>query len=602
MYKNILIAALASISIAQGMQSNPQTLEDITAKTFVASLADNPQSYLTQYSSNKKLPSGLQKSIITKFIQLKPQVITNLAACKLKNDGKFLPKKEGLFQVLSPDGCYRLSVNFYNSPNLGLSATSSLDDFTNNRSFFIDAEQVFFIDSDSDETDTESDDSDCESEYECGNNGEISPVYFSPDSLSCVIISYNRFGFWDIEKLKQDEDYQPTVITIPEEIRGFKNLFVHSVANDGSWVLTENNYLASDGLYTRLARWDLVNKKCIEFDFNILTHCLVNPNGKQVLIFGQDNRPFVDFNYVDLWDIAQTNILYSFPHSSNAKIKPLFSNNGLYLLTSSANGQCKIYNTQTGEVVIGDNTASADALFSPDSSLLTLRKADYIAVYDLATGRQKYQFYCPQDIQSLKFSSDSSLLAYSCRNGDRIELYRMHTGEPMQSLDHAGVSIFEFSPDGTHMVSYGFRLIHHSVRAIRHELKLWNIRSGTCSMILDLSDMYNNVVFSGNINFSPDGKQIFITHEWAHNPSYVWDLGLYLAYFNNALSLDQIALLALLHNANKRHLGQSMSVDSLAGAFDVDKQAEAKRVITQIMQTFDSRAAQAVARAYNLKE
>ena len=174
-----------------------------------------------------------------------------------------------------------------------------------------------------------------------------------------------------------------------------------------------------------------------------------------------------------------------------------FSPDGDRLATGTENGQVRLWNTATGQllrILPGRRAASVNSVtFSPDGKILASGTENgQLQLWDTSTGRLIHALPRTGNamVNSVAFSPDGKILAAG--RDDELQLWNMVTGQPIPVSPAGSVQSVAFSPDGRTLVSGGANGIH-----------LWNSANGQPVGAPLASEA---VVFS--VAFSPDGRSL----------------------------------------------------------------------------------------------
>ena len=233
-----------------------------------------------------------------------------------------------------------------------------------------------------------------------------------------------------------------------------------------------------------------------------------SPDGKVLAASGDDGTD----GQVQLWNMATATaepirtMLVSSPRLGSAILvntvtSVAFSPDGVLLATGTENGQIRVWNTASGQllrILPGSRAESVNSVaFSPDGQTLASGTENgRIQLWNTATGRliRALRGTGHAMVNSVAFSPDSEILAAGCDDG--LHLWNTATGQPVRSTRPASsagsIDSVAFGPGGRTFVSGG-----------ADGIRLWNTANGQPVGAPLSSDA---VVFS--VAFSPDGRSL----------------------------------------------------------------------------------------------
>ena len=204
--------------------------------------------------------------------------------------------------------------------------------------------------------------------------------------------------------------------------------------------------------------------------------------------------------------------------STSSKSSIAFSPDGTKILTGCADGVARIWDAETGEVLlqfVGHAGHFKSAVFSSDEKKVLTLASDNARIWDVETGKELHiledgDAFPPR---SVTFSPDSKKVAVVgglnlAEGNNFVRVWNAETGEVLQRLEKIGsrVGNASFSPDGKKIIT------SHERGAIR----VWDANTG--ETLFDLTS-HQNSVFSAV--FSPDGQKILTISQ--DTTARIWD-------------------------------------------------------------------------------
>jgi WD40 repeat protein/serine/threonine protein kinase/tetratricopeptide (TPR) repeat protein len=203
---------------------------------------------------------------------------------------------------------------------------------------------------------------------------------------------------------------------------------------------------------------------------------------------------------------------------SNRVTSAMFSRDGRWVVTSSADNTARVWDSDSGAAVSAPMRHSAEintAEFSPDGKLVVTASDDHtVRVWDARTGRPVTEALAhPARVEMARFSPDSRTLVTLC--DDRYaRLWDSHTSNVLHSFNHGdgpGIRRFfresDFSPDGALLVT----------ASKDGTVRVWNCRTGELANKLEWGQSETTCV-----RFSPDGQRLAASF-YANSPV-IWNL------------------------------------------------------------------------------
>ncbi len=195
----------------------------------------------------------------------------------------------------------------------------------------------------------------------------------------------------------------------------------------------------------------------------------------------------------------EENYIKSFSGHSSSVYSVVFSLDGKYIASASADNTMKLWDVSSGQCVrtFSEHSYSVFSVaFSPNGKYIASASNDKtIKLWNVSSGTCVGTFSGHSDgVNSVAFSPDGKYIA-SGSYDKTIKLWNVSSGTCVSTFSghSAGVNSVAFSPDGTYIAS----------GSGDYTIKLWNISSGTCvSTFSGYSSCINSVAFSA------DGKYI----------------------------------------------------------------------------------------------
>ncbi len=383
-------------------------------------------------------------------------------------------------------------------------------------------------------------------------------VSFSPDGNTMATYNHTGLHLWDVEtyKLLQTFDHAPELVS-----PGFNTTNI-SFSPDGSTIVT---YTYDRTSYrTAVYLWDVPTNKLRDvlrgpYDFveaisysangNILAATTssgiflwyVNWRGSPYVHFqGQVLNPQTAISPDGktlatgrlLWDLSTGTRKYPVLDSPNMFLSRigttaiknvLFSPDGRTLAISEFN-TVMLFDATTGTLLhtinghVGRPQDVESMAFSPDSSLLatgsvfdfdSLEKGE-LFLWNVTTGQRKKDFIEHVDnVYSLSFSPDGTTLAAG--TDDTVHLMDAKTGEIFDTFPKKGGIVYSlsFSPDGKTLAT-----------GSDDKVRLWDVTTGTIRTTFDtiFAEHTPNI---RSVKFSPDGKTLAAS---IYNTVHLWDV------------------------------------------------------------------------------
>lgn len=182
---------------------------------------------------------------------------------------------------------------------------------------------------------------------------------------------------------------------------------------------------------------------------------LVHPERAWAVSFGPDSRYLATSSFdgnARIWDVATGQVVAQFHHGDNERVYGVdLSPDGRYLATAGVLGGVRLWDVASGRLIMtGTHDGAAGYLgFTPDKRYLISGSVDHTArVWDIATGAEVRRLVADYPLYQLDISSDGRYVAGGDDRGARV--WDLQTGRETLSLpiDSAVLGV-AFSPDGS---------------------------------------------------------------------------------------------------------------------------------------------------------
>lgn len=251
--------------------------------------------------------------------------------------------------------------------------------------------------------------------------------------------------------------------------------------------------LASLGPENTIKVWDLTTRRVL--------HSL-HEEGPFSVTFSPDGRMLASagFSEVLVWDAHRGRRLATLSEKAHGPVT--FTPDGHGVANGTSDYSIQLWDLESQIFPEAMDTVLAVA-FSPNGrQLASAYKDQSITLWDRATGHELRTLESPDEVKSLAFSPDGSILA---SGGHTIELWDAETGDEIQTLRDWADSL-AFSPDGKRLASGGFE-----------SLNLWDVATGKRIQTFHPGS-FNDVI---SLAFSPDGTELASA---GANAIQLWDL------------------------------------------------------------------------------
>ncbi|WP_316191849.1 MULTISPECIES: WD40 repeat domain-containing protein [unclassified Bradyrhizobium] len=253
-----------------------------------------------------------------------------------------------------------------------------------------------------------------------------------------------------------------------------------------------------------------------------------------------------------------------------------FSPDGKLIATASGDKAVNLWDLTAGKVrarLLQDGWTVLDIAFSSDGKLLATaagRSGDwttkaYVQLWDVATASERWRSAHDDDVQSIRFTSDSSLLL--SRSGKEyspgtIRVLDAHSGTELSRIAHASYAILSdaVSPDGQIFAS----------GSSDQTARLWDLRTGK-----ELARLLHNSPVRA-VKFSPNGR-VLVTESgggaWqSKGAALLWDVatGKLISRLSSSQDISGVAF------SGDGHLLATGSMDQTVKIWNVETGAELK--------------------------
>jgi WD40 repeat protein len=216
---------------------------------------------------------------------------------------------------------------------------------------------------------------------------------------------------------------------------------------------------------------------------------------------------------VHVLDAATGKVLAKFPAPGPGVPIPVFCTADPDRLAVFLPGTITIYSLAAGRPVrtidVGQTNNNPRGAFSPDGRLVAVTTQP-LSVYEVGTGKKRFEIDTVQDPGSVVFSPDGRFLA-AWDGADVVLVFDLRTGAAVRRIRlpsaDGSVNVVRFAPDGGRLVTGGRDGL----------ITVWDVASGEPVLNLDRHDG----LVTG-LAFSADGKRLVSTA--TDGTALVWDL------------------------------------------------------------------------------
>jgi WD40 repeat protein len=264
--------------------------------------------------------------------------------------------------------------------------------------------------------------------------GSLEALVVSPDGRHFITGGGAGAYVWDLETGKMIQPLRDR----------YQHVTALAISPDGRQVIT-----ADGGQYgwsrSGARLWDLNTGDLLQTlaPTNFIEAVAFSPDGKQVLTGGAGSA--------QLWDPATAQIIREFGSNEEAVESVAFSVDGVRVATGSPTNVVRVWETETGRLLLGFTTSStehvSDLEFSPDGTRLLTAGDRGAQLWDLATGALLVEFGSPGWAAEAAFSPDG--LRVLTAGGVGLRMWDAATGEMIPTFKADGLSWpADFTPDG----------------------------------------------------------------------------------------------------------------------------------------------------------
>jgi WD40 repeat protein/serine/threonine protein kinase len=295
-------------------------------------------------------------------------------------------------------------------------------------------------------------------------------------------------------------------------IREFQNY----LEPDSGWLRYIN--LSPDGTQVIAASYDSTTLPVWDFESGVLVE-----NYSYGLVLASEFHPqngtvlIGDMTILRTVDPQTGAVLRSNTGHERGILDLAITSDGARAVTTGVDETIRVWDLQGGQVVrrfTGPQASLGEVSLSPDGQTMLVGSFDgTVTLWDVETGEEIRRFADDQSITAVRFSPDGrrALIGTSALMGlfhepGHIILWDVETGEEIRRFEGQpyAVEAVAFSPDGRLAVSAG-----EGAMAI-----LWDVETGAEIRRFDdyWVDSPWNIESYWDVEFSPDGKQIFASH------------------------------------------------------------------------------------------
>ena len=239
---------------------------------------------------------------------------------------------------------------------------------------------------------------------------------------------------------------------------------------------------------------------------SIVNTVCFSPDGKRILTSSADNT-------AKIWDAQSGLLLVEFRDENSQVISASYSPDGEKVLTAG-DSTARIWDAVSGELLIklkGHSDRIQSACFSPDGKKIATASMDSTAgIWDAVNGSLLTVFKgYVGGVYFTCFSSDGKKLITTTMDNS-IKMWNAVSGELLFSINGQGkgVQIACFSPDNRKIVT---------ASSLEHTAKIWNADNGA-----QLIELKGHIGAIKSVCFSKDGSRVLTTGD---KTAKLWDVG-----------------------------------------------------------------------------
>jgi signal transduction histidine kinase/Tol biopolymer transport system component len=216
---------------------------------------------------------------------------------------------------------------------------------------------------------------------------------------------------------------------------------------------------------------------------------------------------------VQVRTLADDQLLAELPsQNKSVELIPSFSPDGKFLVVYYQDGQMRLWNVASKEVIVTVRPDRADKAFdfSPDSKTwLVIDKSQSLGLYDTGTGELLRKMPPEQKWRRARFSPDGRQIAISSDEKNTAQILDAATWQVVRELPHAnGVGAAAWSGDGALVAT-----------ACRHDGKVYLWRTNQAAPVLVLQAHQAAAI---EVDFHPSGQ--FLASSGWDGATRLWDL------------------------------------------------------------------------------
>ncbi len=236
------------------------------------------------------------------------------------------------------------------------------------------------------------------------------------------------------------------------------------------------------------------------------TAASISSLAKRKIKFNLSWTRFVEFsdylNHLDaiqLWDVATGDLIQTLKAGDVNYSIAAFSPDGKRVASVEFFGASKLWNVQTGEIILHLSLRTPAYAFSPDGRLLAGSEKDAIQLWNGQTGEKIAKIDTKLPMGVVLFSPDGKTLAH-VGNKAPVHLWDVETRAALHTLENPAAYALNkvvFSPDGTRFAAIALGGATSKVSAL-----VWDVETGKIVKTLPRSDRILSVAFT------EDGSEI----------------------------------------------------------------------------------------------